>query len=102
MDLALELGTTVEALSRDMTEHELGQWRRYAAQKMLPTRRFEYYVARLTAQVSRSAGGTASVRDYLLDPPPMPQDTAETGAAALGMVAGGRRVIHIGKKRRDG
>ncbi len=102
MDLALELGTTVESLSQTMTERELGQWQRYAEKKLLPMRRLEYYLARLSAAVVSAVGGNASVRDFLLDAPPVPEDTAETGATAIGMVAGGRKVIHLGKRRRNG
>jgi hypothetical protein len=57
MDLALELGfRTVEALRREMTEEELGQWYRYASRKKLPMRRIELLLAnlaRLTAGVGR-------------------------------------------------
>jgi hypothetical protein len=72
MDLALHLGMTSAGLGRAMTERELGQWRAYAAKRMLPMRRVELYLAQIALLVVKTMGGQADAKlsDYLFDPEP--------------------------------
>lgn len=101
MDLALELGRTVEELSESMTERELRLWARYSRQKMLPARRLEVYLAQIALRVAWSAGAdNLSLDDMLFDGRRRPVDNAESGARAIDAVAGGVKVIRLGQKRR--
>lgn len=69
MELAAELGMTVSAMQRSMTERELQRWAWYARTRLLPHRRLELYLAQLACQVARSAGNVeASVADFLISP----------------------------------
>lgn len=102
MDLALEMGATVEELSVRMSESELGMWARYAAKKSLPMRRMELYLAQVALCVARSAGAAVSLRDFLFDAPARSQDTSATASAAIGAIAGGVRVIRLGQGRKHG
>ncbi len=47
MDLALEIGCTVEELGARMSERELRTWARYTQQKGLPMQRLEFLLARI-------------------------------------------------------
>lgn len=108
MELALNLGyRSVEELEREMSVAEFLVWYKYRNKMLLPIRRFEYYFAQLTAQVSNvyaALGGKAyGIKDFLIEPVEKPKpakDTAETGAQAIGAMVGGLRVIHIGKRKK--
>ena len=95
MDLALEMGMTVGELKRRMTARELADWFIYAEKKFLPTRRMEYYLARI-AQVT--AGG--ALTDFLLvDPLADAAPTAAGGGSMIAALAGkGVRVVKVKKK----
>jgi hypothetical protein len=69
MDLALEMGTTVGALSRAMTERELRWWHVYAEHKQLPQKRLELYLAQIALVVATALGGMKQARlaDFLFD-----------------------------------
>lgn len=68
MDLALELGMPYEELASTMTEREFIRWQVYMGRRMLPTRRFEIYMAQLTFHVARAWGGAEGkkITDYFL------------------------------------
>jgi hypothetical protein len=103
MDLALELGfRTVEALRREMTEEELGQWYRYASRKKLPMRRIEL----LLANLARLTAGSDAIAPFVFDESlrealtPKPVSTVEDGVLAINAITGNRKVIRLGEKRR--
>ncbi len=107
MDLALELGRTVEELRDEMTEQELGQWMRYAEKKYLPTRRMEHFLANIARTVAASFGSTTPLKAFLLfDQEAKPADLKPASAVAVAQqisaITGGRKVIHIGRKKRAG
>ena len=83
-----------------MTVEELGDWYTYRNKRMLPHRRFEYYIAQLTLHVASANGGKYVFRDFLFDEKheQKTSDTAETGVAAINAVAGGVRVVRLGQK----
>jgi hypothetical protein len=70
MDLAMQLGGSVDALSRSMTEAEFHRWARYARKFGMPFRRLELMLAQLTMVVARSMGGAkqATTADFMLKP----------------------------------
>lgn len=92
-----------------MDEAELNFWYVYRNKRMLPHRRFEYYMAQLTSQVSqlgRMWGGIGyPLKDFMFDEPPKKsrkkKDTSATGAEAIGAIVGGIKVIKLGQKRRN-
>jgi hypothetical protein len=57
-----------------MTEHELRQWREYAARFLLPTRRIQMQLAQIALLIAVCMGGAkdAKLQDFLFDPPPKP------------------------------
>ena len=69
MDLALTMGRTASDLRRDMSEVELFDWGRYAAQKGLPWARVEKLLARILMILDlvhmKAPGTTASLADYI-------------------------------------
>jgi hypothetical protein len=70
MDLALHMGSTAGALSRNMTEAEFGDWQTYATRRMLPMRRIEMYLAQIAMLIAKTMGGGKSddIRDFMFDP----------------------------------
>lgn len=67
MELALELGMTVEHLAGVMTESEFRAWQRFASKRMLPARRVEVQLARVCFWVATQAGvKEKTVLDYML------------------------------------
>lgn len=52
-----------------MTAAEFMGWQRYAAQRMLPSRRAEFYLARIAQQVAVSLGGAQNTKlgDFLFE-----------------------------------
>jgi hypothetical protein len=106
MDLALELGMTVDALSRSMTERELGRWAKYARQQMLPTRRVERYLAQIAFAVVKTIPGSKaqSLTDFLISFVPQPIKAAplkaEDLAHTMDAIAGGKGVYVLGARRR--
>lgn len=52
-----------------MTAAEFLGWQRYAAQRMLPSRRVELYLARIAQQVAVSLGGAQNMKlgDFLFE-----------------------------------
>ena len=82
MDLALELKLgTVDELKRRMTMQEFAWWVVYASKKMLPTRRLEYYLARIALV---TGGGVLD--DYLIKVR-REQDPQEAASVAAGFMA---------------
>jgi len=77
---------------------------RYARLKMLPMRRTELYLAQIALHVHRSfKESDFNLMDFTFDPPKRKaSDTAESGAAAIGEISGGRRVIKLGQGRKHG
>lgn len=106
MDLTLALGfNTVAALEAEMSVAEFEQWYTYRRKKELPSRRMEYYLAQIALQVSQIGqlwgGPSYQFREFMFDEKPAPKrDDADTGAAAIGAVVGGIRVVKIGQKRK--
>lgn len=68
MELALELGSPVEQLSRQMTEREFGWWAKRSATQWLPSRRIEWYLAQIAALIATTMGGAkdVTVSDFML------------------------------------
>lgn len=64
------MGLPLGILARSMTEREFRQWQGYAARKMLPQRRLEFYLAQIALTVARAVGGAEglTLRDFLFDP----------------------------------
>lgn len=81
MDLALELGVPAEGLARVMTDREFRSWHTYAAKRLLPTRRLEFYLAQVAQMIAITMGGAkdAKLSDYLIElvPEAEPVGTAE-------------------------
>lgn len=109
MELALNLGfRTVEELETTMSIEEFALWQRFNSYNLLPIRRMEYYLAQIASMityVNHSLGGGKphGLKDFLLDQQfkeSQKEDTAETGAEAIGAVVGGIKIVHIGKKRK--
>jgi hypothetical protein len=69
MDLALAFGRAdVAAFKRSLTERDLGLWQKYAEQRMLPLRRLELYLARLTLSTARGpVTEPGELKDYLFE-----------------------------------
>lgn len=101
MDLALEMGCTVEELQSRMTERELHDWRTYSRRKRLPTRRLEHYLAGVMAMLS---DGPVSLSRFLLfDPKPKEVEardvvTPDDATQAVKAIFGGN-VIPVGKRK---
>lgn len=59
-----------------LTEREFRGWQQYAARKMLPTRRLEFYLAQIALLIVRTMGNNqeATLGDYLFDPDDAPGD----------------------------
>lgn len=70
MDLALNLGVSVQGLSHSMTEGEFRLWIDYAGKKMLPWQRIEWHLAQITRWIAMTMGGVenAQIWDYLIEP----------------------------------
>jgi len=53
-----------------MTEREFRAWQQYAARRMLPTRRMEFYLAQIAMLIAKTMGNQpeATLADYLFDP----------------------------------
>ena len=70
MDMALELGLPVATLSRTMPVGELYAWQHYAARRLLPSRRVEFYLAQIALLIAKTMGGArnATLADFMLDP----------------------------------
>ena len=70
MELALNLGKTVEELSREMTAVEFDLWQRYARRTALPMRRVEMYLAQIALKIVQVMGSNTDSRlvDYMFDP----------------------------------
>lgn len=53
-----------------MTEREFRGWQQYAARRMLPTRRLEFYLAQIAMLIAKTTGNQpeATLADYLFDP----------------------------------
>lgn len=53
-----------------MTEREFRGWQQYAARRMLPTRRMEFYLAQIAMLIAKTMGNQqgATLADYLFDP----------------------------------
>lgn len=88
-----------------LSESELNFWYVYRQKRMLPHRRFEYYMAQLASRMSQLGvmwGGTGyQIQDFLFDEVvKKPKDTVETGAQAIGAIVGGIKVIKLGQKKR--
>jgi len=84
-----------------MTVDELNDWYTYRNKRLLPHRRFEYYLAQLTLHTARASGGEYRLRDFLFDEKEtVPEDTTDTGAAVIGAITGGIKVIKLGQKRK--
>lgn len=68
MDLALALGQPVGALANQMSEREFIRWHRYAAKRLLPWQRMEWYLAQIAWLIAATMGGrtNASITDYLI------------------------------------
>lgn len=106
MELTLALGfNTVAELETGMSVAEFEQWYLYRRKQALPARRMEYYMAQIALQISHLAqlwgGPQRQFHDFMFDEKPVPKtDDANTGAAAIGAIAGGVRVIKLGQKRK--
>lgn len=60
---------TVEHLARNMLESEFHAWQWYAARRMLPTRRMEWYLAQVALGVATTNGAhEVSLSDFMFDP----------------------------------
>lgn len=62
MDLALELGGPSELLARSLTEREFQRWQEFAQNRLLPTRRLEFYLAQIAMLIAVTMGGKKNVR----------------------------------------
>ncbi len=52
-----------------LPESEFRDWQRYAARRMLPSRRVELYLAQIAMWVARSAGARdVDLADFMFDP----------------------------------
>lgn len=107
MELTLALGfNSVAALEAGLSVEEFEQWYLYRRKQALPARRMEYYMAQIALQVSYLAqlwgGPQRQFHDFMFDEKPaIKKDDANTGAAALGAIAGGVRVVKLGQKRKQ-
>lgn len=81
MDMALELGLPASLLARTMHERELRAWQIYAARRLLPSRRVEFYLAQIAMLIAKTMGGArnATLADFMLQLPkaPLPDDFDE-------------------------
>ena len=61
---------TAGALARALPEREFVDWQRYAARRMLPTRRMEVHLAQISALIAQTMGGSkdSKMSDFLFDP----------------------------------
>ncbi len=64
------------ALARVMTEREFRGWQQYAARRMLPTRRLEFYLAQIALLIAKTMGNQpeTTLADFLFDPDASPED----------------------------
>lgn len=78
MDLALELGTTLDSL-QNISERELRQWQRFALRKAFPQRRIEFMLANIAMLIATTMGGAENVtlKDFLFDPKAEPEGGGE-------------------------
>lgn len=101
MDLALAIGCTVRELGDRMTEGELRQWGRYAAQKGLPMQRLEYLLARslmiLDLVHMRKPGTEGHLADYL--PGAKAVSNKERAGRSLESAFGGAGIVIKRRKR---
>jgi hypothetical protein len=101
LELAEAFAVPADELSRRITEREVAEWALRG--KPLWPRRLELMLAQLTSVVAQVAGNKVSLLDFdLFAPPPLegPALSAESGAQALGSIAGGVGVRVLGKKRK--
>lgn len=101
MDLALEMGRTVEWVESHLTEAELLRWRVYDRRKRLPTRRLEVYLARIAHMLS---SGKHSLDDFILfKRPPVVDETVPTVAEATNVInavfGGGMKFFKLGQRK---
>lgn len=106
MDLALAIGgCTVAELEQRMTEREFNLWRRYGAQRGLPSRRLELGQAQISLLIARTMGnakGNIGLRDFLFDPPaqePEP-DAAVVSGVMSAMTSARVRMLGQGRKNK--
>ena len=84
-----------------MSEREFRQWMRYAATRLLPSRRVEAYLAQVASVVAQCAGSENTLADFLLEfKAKAPKMTAETGAHVLANIAGAAGVRKLGQGRK--
>lgn len=102
MDLALEMGCTVQELGDRMMESELRMWGRYVEQKGLPMMRLEHLLARILMILDlvhmRKPGTEGRVTDYL--PGAKLVTDAERAGRALAEAFGGNGIVIKRKKKR--
>lgn len=60
----------MEELAARMTHREFVGWQRYAARKLLPTRRMHIMLAQLAKLIAQTMGNRpeATIEDFLLEP----------------------------------
>lgn len=94
-------------MEANLTEAELNFWFKYSRKRMLPHRRFEYYLAQIASQISilgTAYGGKAyPVKDFLFDEPDKiknKKDTTESASQAIGALVGGVKVVRLGQKKK--
>lgn len=71
---------------------------------MLPNRRMEYYLAQLALTVANVQGAKAKISDFLFDIAILKaadSKSAEEGAEIIGAMAGSRKVIRVGLKKKQ-
>lgn len=93
---------SVATIRSTMTERELRLWMAYAAEKMLPTRRLEAYLAQIALVVARCVGSAEdiSIADFLFDAPKTKRKRKDNrDMTGLIGVAAGIGVRRLGQKR---
>lgn len=100
IELSLELGKTLDELKGAMTTQELNYYRLYAAKRLLPTRRLQFYLA----NIARLLASDGKLSDFMLFDSIGEQEakrvqretaTAESAGAALAAVSGAK-VVKLG------